>query len=147
MSAISLLGHDNTAPDRMDGLASAKRRLLETPKGTVLLVGIAIITSVLLCFPIWHALFFSDVPRAVPITATIVSFIVGLPMVLYVQHVIHRLSDSERALKRLAEPADVARAKAGHATAARSAFLARISPELRTPVTSGVGYSESLSAD
>src|SRR5258708_24041402 len=104
MSAISLLGHDNTAPDRMDGPASAKRRLLETPKGTVLLVGIAIITSVLLCFPIWHALFFSDVPRAVPITATIVSFIVGLPMVLYVQHVIHRLSDSERALKPLAQP-------------------------------------------
>src|SRR5258708_8668925 len=103
MSAISLLGHDNTAPDRMDGPASAKRRLLETPKGTVLLVGIAIITSVLLCFPIWHALFFSDVPRAVPITATIVSFIVGLPMVLYVQHVIHWLSDSQPALTRLAD--------------------------------------------
>src|SRR5216683_6728919 len=74
MSAIGLLGHDNTTLDRMGGPAGAKLRLLETPKGTVLLVGIAIIASVLLCFPIWHALFFSDVPRAVPVTATIVSF-------------------------------------------------------------------------
>jgi signal transduction histidine kinase len=147
MSAISLVGHDNAVPDRIGGPAGAKLRLLETPKGTVLLVGIAVIASVLLCFPIWHTLFFSSVPRAVPITATVVSFIVGLPMVLYVRHVIHRLSDSERALKRLAEQLDVARAKAEHANAARSEFLARMSHELRTPLNAVIGYSEILLDD
>ena len=134
-------------PDRTDGSAAEKLRLLETPKGTVLLVGVAIVASVSLCFPIWHALFFSDVPRAVPITATIVSFIVGLPMVLYMQHVIHRLSDSERALKRLAEQLDAARAKAEHANAARSEFLARMSHELRTPLNAVIGYTEILLED
>jgi hypothetical protein len=89
--------------DRTDGAPGEKLHLLETPVGTLVLVGIAVLSSVLLCFPIWRALFFSEVPSAVPITATIVSFIVGLPMVIYMQHVIHRLSDSERTLKKLAE--------------------------------------------
>jgi signal transduction histidine kinase len=133
--------------DRTDGSAGGKLRLLETPMGTVLLVGIAVVAAVLLCFPIWRLLFFSEVPRAVPITATIVSFIVGLPMVLYMQHVIHRLSDSERALKGLAEQLDAARAKAEHANAARSEFLARMSHELRTPLNAVIGYTEILLDD
>jgi signal transduction histidine kinase len=144
---MGLPGHDRTAPDRIDSPPDVKLRLLETPKGTLLLVGIAIIASVLLCFPIWRALFFSEVPRAVPITATIVSFIVGLPMVLYVQHVIHQLADSERALKRLAEQLDAARARAEDANAARSEFLARMSHELRTPLNAVIGYSEMLIED
>jgi signal transduction histidine kinase len=144
---MSLLGHDGAAQDRVDGPAAVKLRLVETPIGTVLLVGIAIIASVLLCFPIWHALFFSAAPRAVPITAAIVSFIISLPMVLYVQHVIHRLADSERALKRLAEQLDAARASAEDANAARSEFLARMSHELRTPLNAVIGYSEMLLDD
>jgi signal transduction histidine kinase len=115
--------------------------------GTLVLVGIAVLSSVLLCFPIWRALFFSEVPSAVPITATIVSFIVGLPMVIYMQHVIHRLSDSERTLKKLAEQLDTARAKAEHANAARSEFLARMSHELRTPLNAVIGYTEILLED
>jgi len=134
-------------PDRIDDPVGGTLHPLETPKGTVLLVGVAIIASVLLCFPIWHVLFFGDVPRAVPITATIVSLVGGLPMVLYVQHVIRRLSESERALKRLAEQLDAARAKAEHANAARSEFLARMSHELRTPLNAVIGYSEILIED
>ena len=133
--------------DRTDRAASEKLRLLETPVGTPVLVGVAVLASVLLCFPIWRALFFSEVPRAVPITATIVSLIVGLPMVLYMQHVIHRLSDSERALKKLAEQLDAARAKAEDANAARSEFLARMSHELRTPLNAVIGYTEILLED
>jgi signal transduction histidine kinase len=133
--------------DRTDGAPGEKLHLLETPVGTLVLVGIAVLSSVLLCFPIWRALFFSEVPSAVPITATIVSFIVGLPMVIYMQHVIHRLSDSERTLKKLAEQLDTARAKAEHANAARSEFLARMSHELRTPLNAVIGYTEILLED
>ncbi|HEX6843000.1 MAG TPA: ATP-binding protein, partial [Stellaceae bacterium] len=133
--------------DRTDRAAGEKPRLLETRVGTLGLVGIAVLSSVLLCFPIWGALFFGDVPRAVPITATIVSFIVGLPLVLYMQHVIHRLYDSERARKRLAEQLDTARAKAEDANAARSEFLARMSHELRTPLNAVIGYTEILLED
>ena len=129
--------------DRTDGAAGGKLHLLETPVGTLVLVGIAVLASVLLCFPIWRALFFS----AVPITATIVSFIVGLPLVLYMQHVIHRLYDSERTLKKLAEELDTARAKAENANAARSEFLARMSHELRTPLNAVIGYTEILLED
>ncbi|HJT07258.1 MAG TPA: ATP-binding protein [Stellaceae bacterium] len=133
--------------DRTDGAAGGKLHLLETPVGTLVLVGIAVLASVLLCFPIWRALFFSAVPNAVPITATIVSFIVGLPLVLYMQHVIHRLYDSERTLKKLAEELDTARAKAENANAARSEFLARMSHELRTPLNAVIGYTEILLED
>jgi signal transduction histidine kinase len=133
--------------DRTDGAAGEKPHLLETPVGTLVLVGIAVLSSVLLSSPIWRALFFSDAPRAVPITATIVSFIVGLPLVLYMQHVIHRLSDSERALKKLAEQLDMARSKAEDANAARSEFLARMSHELRTPLNAVIGYAEILIDD
>src|SRR5690348_3606086 len=132
--------------DRTNG-AGEKLHLLETPVGTLVLVGIAVLSSVLLCFPIWRALFFSEVPKAVPITATIVSFVVGLPLVLYMQHVIHRLYDSERALKKLAEQLDAARAKAEDANAARSEFLARMSHELRTPLNAVIGYTEILLED
>ena len=132
--------------DRTDG-AGEKLHLLETPVGTLVLVGIAVFSSVLLSFPIWRALFFSAVPSAVPITATIVSFIVGLPLVLYMQHVIHRLYDSERTLKKVAEQLEAARAKAEDANAARSEFLARMSHELRTPLNAVIGYAEILIED
>ncbi|HWG79554.1 MAG TPA: ATP-binding protein [Stellaceae bacterium] len=115
--------------------------------GTLALVGVAVLSSVLLCFPIWRAIFFSAVPRAVPITATVVSFIVGLPLVLYMQHLIHRLYDSQRTLKKLAEQLDAARAKAADANAARSEFLARMSHELRTPLNAVIGYTEILLED
>ena len=133
--------------DRTDRAAIEKLHLLETPVGTLVLVGVAVLSSLLLCFPIWRALFFSAVPNAVPITATIVSFIVGLPLVLYMQHVIHRLYDSERTLKKLAEELDTARAKAENANAARSEFLARMSHELRTPLNAVIGYTEILLED
>src|SRR6185312_3849498 len=65
----------------------------------------------------------------------------------YMQHVIHRLSDSERALKQLTGQLDTARARAEHANAARSEFLARMSHELRTPLNAVIGYTEILLED
>jgi len=124
-----------------------KLRLLETRRGTLLLLTLAVVSSVLLTFPIWRVLFFGDIPRAVPITATIVSFVVGLPLILYMQQVIHRVADSERALTRLTEQLAAEREKAELANEAKSEFLARMSHELRTPLNAVIGYSEMLLED
>jgi signal transduction histidine kinase len=124
-----------------------KLGLLETRRGTLLLLTLAVVSSVLLTFPIWRVLFFGDIPRAVPITATIVSFIVGLPLILYMQQVIHRLADSERALTRLTEQLAAEREKAELANEAKSEFVARMSHELRTPLNAVIGYSEMLLED
>jgi signal transduction histidine kinase len=124
-----------------------KLGLIETPRGTLLLLTFVVASSFLLSFPIWRALFLSDIPRAMPMTASIVSFIVGLPLILYMQQVIHRRGVSERALTRLTEQLAAARAKAELASEAKSEFLARMSHELRTPLNAVIGYSEMLLED
>ncbi len=120
--------------------------LLERPAGTAALLGIIVGSAVVLSSIVWRLLF-GDLPVKVPIAATIVAPIVGLPLILYLQHVIHRLAQSQRALTLLTTQLSAATEAAELGSRAKSEFLARMSHELRTPLNAVIGYSEMLLED
>ncbi len=119
---------------------------LEHPAATVGLLTLVVNAAVGLSLVVWHILVGAP-PRAVPITAVIVAPIVGLPLLLYLQHVIHHLARSQRTLTQLTAQLAAATEAAELASSAKSEFLARMSHELRTPLNAVIGYSEMLLED
>jgi signal transduction histidine kinase len=63
---------------------------------------------------------------------------------LYLQRVIQRLAQSQRALTQLATELTAATEEAELASRVKSEFLARMSHEPRTPLNAAIGYSELL---
>jgi signal transduction histidine kinase len=120
--------------------------LLEMPAGTAILLAVAVGAAVLLACALWRFLV-GPVPLSVPLVATLTSVIVALPLILFLQHVIHNLAASKRDLTRLTAQLGAATAEAELASQAKTEFLARMSHELRTPLNAVIGYSELLIED
>jgi len=119
---------------------------LEHPAATAGLLALVVNAAVGLSLLVWHILV-GAAPREVPITAAIVAPVVGLPLLLYLQHVIHHLARSQRTLTQLTAQLAAATEAAELASGAKSEFLARMSHELRTPLNAVIGYSEMLLED
>jgi signal transduction histidine kinase len=119
---------------------------LEHPAATAGLLTLVVNSAVGLSLVVWHILV-GEAPRAVPITAAIVAPVVGLPLLLYLQHVIRHLACSQRTLTQLTAQLAAATEAAELASGAKSEFLARMSHELRTPLNAVIGYSEMLLED
>ncbi len=76
------------------------------------------------------------------INVALVNGLVALPIALYLQRLIHHLSELQKHRNELSAGLAVALRRAEDANKAKSAFLANMSHELRTPLNAIIGFSE-----
>jgi signal transduction histidine kinase len=116
---------------------------LGTLQATIALTAAAVAAAVAMLFVI-AALGGPAVTATVICVATIVTVVVGAPIVFYSQLIIRKLRSSRSALKDVTSRLAIALDHAEQANRAKSSFLANMSHELRTPLNAIIGFSEMI---
>lgn len=131
---------------RKGGMLSAVNRFLGRMSAwttTTLLTGVSVFLAVSLNW-LLSLLGLIEFTSEIVMAATVVTILVGFPIIIYSQFIIRELKSSRHALRKMTERLAWAFHNAERANEAKSNFLANMSHELRTPLNAIIGFSDIL---